>query len=139
MKTKKKLNLELLWILMPLAMAFVFISSAHAYRSITNRENAVTIDVRPEQLAKDQPVKFMVRMSTHSVALDEDMAAVSELKDDTGKTYQPVNWEGSPPGGHHRSGTLEFPKLEGNPKKVTLSIRNVSNVPERIFQWEIEP
>ncbi|MDP2645894.1 MAG: hypothetical protein Q8P24_13220 [Desulfobacterales bacterium] len=138
METKNKWNLKPVWIVMSLALALVFLSSAYAYKSITNRENAVTLDVQPEQLANGQPVKFMVKMSSHSVDLAEDMLAVSELKDDTGKTYQPVNWNGSPPGGHHRSGTLEFPKLEGSPKKVTLVIRNVSEVPERIFQWDVK-
>jgi len=120
-----------------LALVFGLISNAYAFRPITSRENAVTVEVRPEQLVDGQPVKFTVRMNTHSVTLTEDMVAVSELKDDTGRTYQPVNWKGSPPGGHHRSGTLEFPKLEGSPKTVRLVIRNVSNVPERIFQWDI--
>jgi len=138
METKNKLNVKPVWLVISLALVFVLISSAYAYSPVTSRENAVTVDVRPEQLANGQPAIFMVRMNTHSVNLAVDMVAVSELRDDTGKTYQPVSWKGSPPGGHHRSGTLEFPKLDGSPKKVTLVIRNVSNVPERIFQWDIE-
>lgn len=138
METDNKSNLKPVWIVISLALVFILISSAYAYRSVTNRENAVTVDVQPEQLAKGQPVNFAVSMNTHSVPLAENMVAISELKDDTGKTYQPVNWKGFPPGGHHRRGTLEFPKLEGNPKKVILIIRNVSNIPERIFQWDIE-
>ena len=138
METNNKLNSKPVWMLMSLALVFVLISNVYAYRSITSRENAVTVDVRPVQLANGEPVKFMVRMNTHSVNLAEDMLAVSELRDDKGKTYQPVNWKGSPPGGHHRRGTLEFPKLEGSPKTVTLVIRNVSDVPERTFQWDIE-
>ncbi len=125
-------------IVLSLALVFSLISNAYAYRSITSRVNRVTVDVRPEQLANGQPVKFLVRINTHSVNLAEDMLAVSELRDNKGNTYQPLNWQGSPPGGHHRSGTLEFPKLEGTPKTVTLVIRNVSHVPERIFQWDIE-
>lgn len=138
METKNKLNVKPVWTLISLALVFVLISSAYAYRSVTSRENAVTVDVRPEQLANGKPVKFTVRMNTHSVNLGEDMVAVSELRDDTGKVYHPVNWKGSPLGSHHRSGILEFPKLEGSPKRVTLVIRNISNVPERIFQWDIE-
>jgi hypothetical protein len=138
METKNILNVKPLWIVMALTLVFLLVSSAYAYRSVTSRENSVTVDVRPEQLANGQPVKFTVRMNTHSVTLAEDMIAVSELRDDNGKTYQPVNWKGSPPGGHHRKGILEFPKLEGSPKTITLVIRNVSNVPKRIFQWDIE-
>ena len=138
METTHKMNLKPVWIVVSLALVFFFISNAYAYRSITSRENSVTVDVWPEQLTNGQPVKFKVRMNTHSVTLAEDMVAVSELKDNEGKTYQPVNWQGSPPGGHHRTGTLEFPKLEGSPKTVTLVVRNISGVPERIFQWDIK-
>ena len=138
METTHKTNIKPALIVLSLALVFSLISNAHAYRSITSRVNRVTVDVRPEQLANGQPVKFLVRMNTHSVNLAEDMLAVSELRDNKGNTYQPLNWQGSPPGGHHRSGTLEFPKLEGTPKTVTLIIRNVSHVPERIFQWDIE-
>lgn len=138
METTHKTNIKPALIVLSLALVFSLISNAHAYRSITSRVNRVTVDVRPEQLANGQPVKFLVRMNTHSVNLAEDMLAVSELRDNKGNTYQPLNWQGSPPGGHHRSGTLEFPKLEGTPKTVTLIIRNVSLVPERIFQWDIE-
>jgi len=139
MEAKNKFYVKLLEVVMPVALVLLlFVSSAYAYESITSRENAVTVDVRPEQIANGQPVTFKVRLNTHSVNLSMDMAAVSELRDNIGNKYQPVSWKGSPPGGHHRSGTLEFPKLEGSPKTVTLVIRNVANVPERIFEWDIE-
>ena len=138
METKTKKNLMPVWIVMSLALVLLLISNGYAFKSITSREKGVTVDVRPEQLANGQPVKFKIRMNTHSVTLSEDMIAVSELKDDGGRSYQAVNWRGSPPGGHHRSGILEFPTLEGSPKTVTLIIKNVSGVRERIFQWTIE-
>ena len=138
MKTTKKRYLKPVWIVMSLALVLLLISNVYAFKSITSREKGVTVDVRPEQIVNGQPVKFKVRMNTHSVTLAEDMMAVSELKDDGGKSYKAVKWQGSPPGGHHRSGILEFPKLEGSPKKVTLIIKDVSRVPERIFEWTIK-
>lgn len=138
METKTKKNLKPVWIVMSLVLVLLLISNGYAFKSITSRENGVTVDVRPEQLASGQPIKFKVRMSTHSVNLGEDMVAVSELKDDGGKSYKAVKWQGSPPGGHHRNGVLEFPALMGSPKKVTLIIRNVSRVPERVFEWTIK-
>jgi hypothetical protein len=77
-------------------------------------------------------------MSTHSVDLGEDMAVVSTLRDDQGREYRPVSWNGDGPGGHHRSGVLEFPALEGSPKSVTLVIRDIAKVPERVFGWDLE-
>ena len=138
MKTRNGIYRRLIILLLSLALMLSFIPVSYAYSSITNRENAVTVDVKPEQIIVGKPIKFTIRLNTHSVDLAFDMVSVSVLKDDNGKTYQPVSWKGSPIGGHHRNGTLEFPKLEGNPKSVTLVIKNISNVPERIFQWDIE-
>lgn len=117
---------------------FVLASNAGAYRSITSRMNGVTVDVKPIQFDPGRPAKFQVRMNTHSVDLGEDMTVVSTLKDDQGREYGPVSWEGSPLGGHHRRGVLTFPALEGDAESVTLIIRNIANVTERIFEWKVE-
>jgi hypothetical protein len=66
------------------------------------------------------------------------MVAVSSLKDNTGRVYQATAWQGSEPGGHHRKGVLEFPKLEDNTDSITLIIRNVANVLERTFEWSVK-
>ena len=138
MKKIKKIGLRPAFFIITLIFISSVISNAYAFRAITSRKNRVTVNVSPEQLAKGGPVKFKVRMSTHSVELGEDMIAVSELKDDQGQGYRPVNWQGSPPGGHHRKGVIEFPELKGNPGSVTLIIRNIANVPERVFKWELK-
>jgi len=111
---------------------------AWAYKRISSRKNSVSVDVVPVQLAFGQQVKFDVRMNTHSVELSQDMVAVSLLKDSNGQEYRPENWKGSPPSGHHRSGTLEFSAIKGNPSSVTLIIRNIANVPERVFTWKVK-
>lgn len=111
---------------------------ATAYDRISNRENRVRVDVVPVQLGFGKSAKFEIRMNTHSGDLSQDLVSVSTLKDDSGGEYRPVDWQGSPPGGHHRKGVLEFPALNGNTKSVTLVIRGVANVPERIFKWNLE-
>ena len=111
---------------------------AWAYKRITSRKNGVSVAVVPVQLASGQQVKFDVRMSTHSVDLSQDMVAVSLLKDSNGQEYRPENWKGSPPGGHHRSGALEFAKIKGKPDSITLIIKNIASVPERVFTWKVK-
>jgi len=76
-------------------------------------------------------------MNTHSADLGQDMVAVCILKDNNGREYKPTAWQGSPPGGHHRKGVLEFPNLADNSESITLVIRAIDNVPERIFNWRI--
>jgi len=113
-------------------------SHALAYKRQSSRENGVRVDVVPVQLVQGQSVRFEVRMNTHSVALDQDLAAVSVLKDDKGNAFQPTGWDGSPPGGHHRSGILTFPELEPDSDRVTLIIRSIGDVPERSFVWRVQ-
>jgi hypothetical protein len=124
------------WIQIVVVLIFglAFIIPAAAYERLSSRENVVSVDVVPIVLVSGKPVKFEIRMSTHSVSLDQNIVGISILKDDLGRKYLPVNWNGSPAGGHHRSGVLEFPLLKGNPGSVTLIIQNIANVPERTFK-----
>ena len=120
------------------AVAVGLAVDAGAYEMRTNKEKRVRVDVKPVQLTPGQPAKFEVQMNTHSETLEEDMVAVSSIKDNAGHVYQATAWQGSEPGGHHREGVLEFPKLEDNTESITLIIRKVANVPERTFEWSVE-
>jgi hypothetical protein len=111
---------------------------ASAYQTQSNNQNSVRVDVRPVQLLPGRPTKFEIRMNTHSGDLSQDLLAVCSLKDSSGREYRATNWDGSPPGGHHRSGVLEFPELGDAAQSITLVIREVANVPERVFNWSIE-
>ena len=113
-------------------------ADALAYKTKSNKENRVRVDVRPVQLFPGKPAKFEIRMNTHSGDLSQDLIAVCTLKDSNGREYRPINWNGSPPGGHHRSGVLEFSELDEGTESITLVIREVADVPERVFNWSIE-
>ena len=137
MKTNRKYGI--FWIAaLVVAVTVGWMVDADAYELISNRENSVRVDVKPVQLVPGQPARFEVRMNTHSEPLEEDMVAVSSLKDNTGRVYQATAWQGSEPGGHHRKGVLEFPELEDNPESIILIIRKVAKVPERTFEWSVE-
>lgn len=114
------------------------VTEAGAYERKSNNTKSVIVTVLPDRLSAGQPATFKISMSTHSVNLSQDMVAVSTLKDDKGNGYQPLSWNGSPPGGHHRSGVLEFPTIAKDSKKVVLIIKDISGVPERIFEWDME-
>jgi hypothetical protein len=113
-------------------------ADASAYKTKSNKENRVRVDVRPVQLLPGEPAKFEIRMNTHSGDLSQDLVAVCTLKDNSGREYRPTSWDGSPPGGHHRSGVLEFSELGEGAESITLVIREVANVPERVFNWSVE-
>ena len=116
---------------------FGFLTNSMAFEAKTSNENQVTLNIKPVQLVAGKPAIFKVRLNTHSVDLGYDMVRVSMLQDSQGREYKAIRWNGSPPGGHHRSGTLEFPELKGSPKSVKLVIKGVAGVPERTFEWTI--
>lgn len=108
------------------------------YEVKNSAENGVRVQVTPKILSPNKPARFLIRLNTHSVDLDQDLTVVVELRDDQDRTYKALSWEGSPPGGHHRSGTLTFPELQKAVNTVTLVIHNVGGVAQRDFSWKIE-
>lgn len=103
----------------------------------TNSENSVSIEVKPIEFSYEKPVKFDITIDTHQGSLDFDLTKISVLEDDKGNFYNPLGWEGSPPGDHHRSGILSFPKLSERTKFIKLTLKNVYDVPERVFEWSL--
>ncbi|VVB94929.1 Uncharacterised protein [uncultured archaeon] len=73
---------------------------------------------------------FEIKVTAHK-DYNDDFKNNSYLRDSSGKTYQPLSYEGE--GGHHASGTLRFPKIES--KGFELVIKDVAGVKERIFKW----
>lgn len=138
MKTLKHLKIYLFGSLMMVLFLVTLAVDASAYQTKSNKKNSVRVDVRPVQLLPGKTAKFEIRMNSHSGDLSQDLIAVCSLKDSSGREYQPTNWDGSPPGGHHRSGVLEFSDLAEGAKSITLVIREVANVPERVFNWTVE-
>jgi hypothetical protein len=96
----------------------------------------VVIDVTPLALSSDT-WDFKVALNTHSVNLNFDVTEVSVLRCDQGQEYTPTMWDGSGPGGHHRSGVLKFAALDHPTSFVEVVIRDVAKVPERIFRWDV--
>ncbi|MDO8464291.1 MAG: hypothetical protein Q7S46_03420 [Gallionella sp.] len=75
-----------------------------------------------------------VVLETHTKALSDDMAKSAVLIAD-GKQYLPLNWEGAPPGGHHRKGVLRFKAIAPPPASVELQIRLAGDPSPRSFKW----
>jgi hypothetical protein len=73
---------------------------------------------------------FGIKVTAH-MNYNDDFMNNSYLRDSSGKTYHPLSYEGA--GGHHASGTLRFPKIEG--KTFELVIKDVAGVNERVFKW----
>jgi len=103
----------------------------------TNEGGSVTFAIKPINLGSGaSTLDFEVDMNTHSVDLGVDLKALSVLKTDAGVEVAPLAYQGG--SGHHVSARLSFPadKLAGA-KKLTLVIRNLAGIPERIFSWNL--
>lgn len=109
----------------------------------TNEGEQITIKVTWQ--GRNAGPVFAVEMDTHVVNLDGyDLRQLASLRTDQGQEIKPASWNG-PSGGHHRSGTLTFPATLGNgtsligpnTRSITLVIRNVGDVPERMFRWTL--
>lgn len=97
----------------------------------TDTQSDIEVQVTPKVIPEQSAVEFEITLITHSVDLNQDMVKVSTLMDETGRVYKPASWNGSPPGGHHRSGILRF---EGIVDMATIAL-TIDVGGERIFRW----
>ena len=102
----------------------------YPFQTLTSNENNVEFQVTP--LASNE---FQISIDTHSVDLDFDLTEISALYDDLGNSYKPVKWDGSEPGGHHRSGVLKFSAIGNKAKSIKLVIIDSA---KREFMWDIK-
>lgn len=109
-----------------------------ALPSRTSERGGVEFKATPVGFEISKPVRFGISIDTHSGSLDFDLAEIATLEDDLGNRYLPNAWEGSAPGGHHRSGTLVFPQLESGAGHLTLSIKDDPDLEPRVFKWSLK-
>jgi len=108
----------------------------------TDQQGAVVVEVTPLNLdTPGQTLDFQVALNTHSVNLNMDFARLASLSTDNGNSVQAIAWEG-PQGGHHLTGTMQFPATENGKSlldgaaRVTLTLKGV-DAPERVFSWDL--
>jgi hypothetical protein len=131
-RTKPVMTLFLIFLITIVA------SSVWAYGEKNSNANGVRIKVTPQVLSPGMSPQFKISLSTHTVELSQDLKMATELQDDQGRIYKVKRWEGSPPGGHHRAGTLTFPTLHETTGEVTLIFGGMENVPQNTFSWKVK-
>lgn len=87
--------------------------------------NAGTVEVSVEPLRIDASgAVFRITLSTHSGDLGIDLAEATSLEVN-GVAWPSAAWDGDPPGGHHRQGTLTFPPAGPATGDVRLVIQGL--------------
>lgn len=102
-----------------------------------NEGGNVTVTVKPKVLKVGEKPTFEIEFNTHSVELSFDITQISSIVDEKGNVLNDSAWNGTPVGGHHREGTLIFNTPLPQTKYVELIFKNVSEVTERKFRWEL--
>ncbi|MEJ5992370.1 hypothetical protein WG902_20380 [Ramlibacter sp. PS3R-8] len=103
--------------------------------SRTSVAREVTVTVTPVKLASLE-WEFKVVLDTHAGELTDEIASKSLLLVD-GKARQPIAWEGTGSGGHHREGILRFAAPEGNVGNMELRLQRPGEPIPRVFRWEL--
>lgn len=111
--------------------------ASNALAPQSNDEAQVSVQVTPITLEAGKPAIVEIAMNTHSVELDADMLQAAVLRDDAGNEHKPQTWDGPGAGGHHRAGKLTFDSLPAGARTVTLVLKNIAQVPERVFSWKL--
>ena len=115
-----------------------FQNQMSSFETKADSQGAVTIEVTPLVLSAGESPKFKVIFDTHSVELGFNVENVVSLTDDKENLIGSPKWTGSAPGGHHRSGELDFgSNLGSDAKSVTLTFKNIAGVSARIISWAL--
>jgi hypothetical protein len=103
-----------------------------------NSQGPVTVSVTLMNLpAPGDPVKAKVVLDTHSVALDSiKFEEAVAFRTGDGSDIPPSAVEQATGSGHHREAVLIFARPVGT-GALTIIIKNVGGVAERIFSWEL--
>lgn len=104
--------------------------------SKTNNEGELSIEVRPIDFSFAKPVQFEISLNTHQGNLDFDLTQKAVLSDAKNNQYLPLEWQGEQ-GGHHLSGILVFPVLQGETAIFKLVIKDVYGIKKREFLWNL--
>ena len=104
-----------------------------------NSEGSVEVEVTLVEISDaSDSWQFKIVLNTHSVELDQDLTKITLLVDDKGNEYQPLSWEGTPPGGHHREGILTFNSISPQPSSIELVVKDIDGIKERKFTWDLK-
>lgn len=93
----------------------------------------VEVTARPERLDSDG-ASITITLDTHTTELDQDLASSVRLEVD-GTPWPTRGWDGDPPSGHHRSGTLGFDAAGPAIGTATLTIDGFDEAVT--FTWQL--
>lgn len=124
-------------------IALVPLAAAHAQSpALAAQKSAargVTVSVQPLDISPAAASwAFKIVLDTHSANLSDDLEKAAVLVDDRGAEHRPAGWQGAPPAGHHREGTLAFAPVTPRPGAIELRIQRPGEPAPRAFRWRLQ-
>lgn len=112
-------------------------AASPALATQSNSAAGVTVKITPRTLT-GAIWTFDIAFDTHSQELKDDLEKAAVLVADGGAPQAPAKWQGAPPGGHHRSGTLQFKAVSPMPAAIELLITRQGEPNPRSFKWQLK-
>lgn len=99
--------------------------------------NGIWVDVGGVYDRAESTLTLTIKFTTHSGSLDFQVDEIATLSINGHEVVLPVTWVGSPPGGHHRSGELNYEDLPADVKSITLQLSTKGRMGVRTFAWDL--
>ena len=113
------------------------VTAAPALPTQTSSQSGVTVKITPRTLAAGT-WEFEVVFDTHSQELTDDLEKTAVLVSDARASHSPLQWQGDPPGGHHRKGVVQFKPVSPMPASIELQIKRSGETAPRLFRWKLK-
>lgn len=123
-------------VLFALLAAFALPSAIAAENLAPQRSSQAGVVIRVAPRIVTGPVwEFDVALDTHSQDLSDDLATSAALVADGQAPAKLRDWQGDPPGGHHRKGVLRFDAPKPASTAFEVRIQRPGEPAPRVFRW----
>ena len=112
----------------------------------TDSQGGLIVEIQFKELTEKGELAFAVRMNDHVSGINQyALDNLSTLANDQGTQVQATRWQSITLSTQRVSGTLYFPAKDESGKSllahgvrsVTLRIKDMAGISERIFQWNL--
>ena len=117
-----------------------------ATRLRTDSQGGMIVEIQIKELTEKGELAFAVRMNDHVMETNQyALDNLATLGNDQGTEVRASRWQSITLSAQRASGTLYFPGTDdaGKPllaqgiRNVTLRIKGLAGIPERVFQWSM--
>jgi hypothetical protein len=112
----------------------------------TDSQGGMIVEIQFKELTEKGELAFTVKMNDHFIGINQyALDNLASLGNDQGTEVQASRWQSITLSPQRVSGTLYFPAKDDSEKpliahgvrNVTLKIKDMAGISERVFQWNL--